>query len=61
MKKKKKAQERNSAPSPKPTTWYFNFLRLVFELFDIHLSLINLQEETWTHSKWGKASSLTTY
>ena len=28
-------------PTPKATAWYFNILRLVFQSFDVHLSLIH--------------------
>ena len=57
---KKNKRRKKLSPIPKPTTWYFTFLRLVFELFDVHLPLI-YKKRPEQYMGQGKASSLTTY
>ena len=40
MKNNKRRKETHPPPTPKATAWYFHILRLVFQSFDFHLSLI---------------------
>ena len=40
MKNNKRRKETHPPPTPKATAWYFNILRLVFQSFGSHLSLI---------------------
>ena len=40
MKNNKRRKETHPPPTPKTTAWYFHILRLVFQSFDFHLSLL---------------------